>query len=154
VARAAFDALPPASRDRLLHHAVVLEDGDAAPPGVAAADAGALAAAPPDAAPPEAPALEVTEFREDRIAGQVAGGRPGLLFVSIPYDADWRAEVDGRPVRPWRVNIGFLGIAWPAGARELRLEFVPRTVLLGRAMTAAGFAAWGLLAVGRIRRRG
>ncbi len=153
VRRTAFDALPPAARDRLLHEAMVWPDGAPLPPGVTEAGPASLPPRPPDqTAAAGAPPFRVTAFREDRLAGDVNTDAPGLLFLSIPYDAGWQAWIDGRPVAPVRVNIGFLGLPLEAGSHRVELAYRSAAVRAGTRFSLAGLAGWLVLAAAAARR--
>ncbi len=71
----------------------------------------------------------------DTIDLDVALGGPGFLVVAMTWNPYWTALVDGEPRPLLRANHAQYGLALPAGARHVRLAYVPPysvTYLLGR----------------------
>jgi membrane protein YfhO len=64
----------------------------------------------------------------------------GFLVVSMNYFPEWRALIDGRPARIYRVNGTLQGVAVPPGARTVDLHFRPTSFYLGVATAAFGIA--------------
>jgi hypothetical protein len=69
--------------------------------------------------------------------------RAGLAVVAESYNAGWRATADGRAVPVLPVNHLMLGVAVPAGASRVDLEYAPASV---RAGLFLGLLALALLA--------
>ena len=77
-------------------------------------------------------------------------GSAGWLMVSEAWDAGWRAEVDGAPTPVLRGDGGLMAVPLgPAGAREVRLRFLPTSVLVGLAISLAGLVGVLGLVLGR-----
>jgi len=81
----------------------------------------------------------------NRLSGRIDLARTKLVFLSIPFDRGWRAEVDGAEVELIRTNVGFLGLLLPAGPHTIALRFEPR---FGRAAAAVSLFGVGLYAFG------
>jgi len=64
-----------------------------------------------------------------------------LLVVLESYHPGWQAEVDGRPQPVVRVNGDFMGCLVGPGQQEVVLDFRPRSLLLGRALSLLGMLA-------------
>ena len=96
--------------------------------------------------------LVLDSFREDRIRGRVAAREAGVLFLSIPFNRGWRATIDGQATAVHRINVGFVGIAIPAGDHAVELRFVPEGGRLGFAVSLLAALA-GLAWVGIAARR-
>jgi hypothetical protein len=56
---------------------------------------------------------------------QVQCGANAFLVAAVTWSPYWRAEVDGRPVVPERVNHVQLGVRVPAGVTTIRLRYAP-----------------------------
>jgi len=80
-----------------------------------------------------------------RIVVTLAPGAGGWLVVNEGFDPGWRATIDGvaAPVVP--ANVAWRGVALPAGAREVRLDYRPAAARNG--FVAAGAAGGGWLAL-------
>ncbi len=89
--------------------------------------------------------LQVTEYTDNRMVGNVTASAVGAMVTSIPYDAGWRVKVDGKEVATYPLdqavpdgvkpedNKGgaLLGFDIPAGAHEVELVFVPHGFVPG-----------------------
>lgn len=62
-----------------------------------------------------------------------------LVFFSVPFDEGWSATVNGKPAEIEKVNAGFMAVAVPAGASEIRFEY--RTPGLEAGLKITGGAA-------------
>ncbi|MGO9008461.1 MAG: YfhO family protein [Bryobacteraceae bacterium] len=65
----------------------------------------------------------------------------GLLIVSDNWYPGWRAEVDGRPAKIWKVNTVIRGVAVNAGKHTVAMRYRPFSVYFGFACTLLGLAA-------------
>ncbi len=61
-----------------------------------------------------------------------------FLVVNESYHDGWQATLDGQPTGVVRANGDFMGVTMPAGEHEIRLEFRPRSLVLGRVMSGFG----------------
>jgi uncharacterized membrane protein YfhO len=75
--------------------------------------------------------FQIVSFENDLIRGKIGADRPGVVFLSIPYDPGWSIRVDGTEVDKLRIQIGFLGAFLPTGDHALELEYVPPYYRLG-----------------------
>jgi len=90
--------------------------------------------------------------------GQVVKGvatmeRDGWVVVSQANWRGWRAYIDGRRASVFTANHAFLGVFVPQGRHTLRLAFMPRSFVLGRAVTAGTLLAVTVIILLRRRRR-
>ncbi len=65
--------------------------------------------------------IQNKHFLAHRIEIQVVADQPSLLVISQSFYHRWRAEVDGRPARLWRVNHAFQALEVPAAAHQVKL---------------------------------
>lgn len=89
--------------------------------------------------------LSVSEHGQNRVKGKITLAGKGILFFSIPFDRGWRAKVDGKNVRPARVNIGFMGLFLDSGAHEIELEYTPPYLAASAAVSLAALLLYGWL---------
>lgn len=76
--------------------------------------------------------LEVTDWKASEIHGKVqVRDEKELLFVSIPYDKKWRAEIDGENVTLKKVSGNFIGIPVTKGLHEISLNYYPEGFKVG-----------------------
>ncbi len=101
-------------------------------------------ATPPAAGPPGARrAVTITAAAPARVDLVADSDAPALLVVTDTWFPGWRARVDGRPAELLRADHAFRAVALPAGRHAIELRFVPRSVAVGAAVSAA--AALGVL---------
>jgi len=58
---------------------------------------------------------------EYRVAYQATG--PAFLRIAVPYFPGWRAEVDGRALPVYPVDLALSGVAVPAGSHDLVFRY-------------------------------
>ncbi|HEY0782290.1 MAG TPA: YfhO family protein, partial [Thermoanaerobaculia bacterium] len=76
------------------------------------------------------------------------------LASSVSYSPGWVARVAGSPpIEAIEVNGGFLGFVLPPGARDVHLDYRPRSFTIGLAACAAGLLALALAAAWSWRRQ-
>jgi uncharacterized membrane protein YfhO len=102
----------------------VLIDGVEEPPaaGVGAGTAGGSAA--------------IVEDSPERLRVQVDAPREGYLVLADAFAPGWRAEVDGVPTAILRANGLFRAVRVPAGRHLVEMTYLPRSVVLGFAISA------------------
>lgn len=76
------------------------------------------------------------QFRQDRLEGTAQGGDGRALFLSIPWSAGLRVEVNGEAVRPRRVLGCFLEVPLPSGPCRVSLWNRPPGLALGALLSA------------------
>jgi hypothetical protein len=83
----------------------------------------------------------------------VTMARPGFVVISNSAWSGWRAYVDGRRTKIVRANHAFLGIHIPAGRHTIRLRYLPRSFVFGRAISFATLIVLAILGAAMIARR-
>jgi uncharacterized membrane protein YfhO len=71
----------------------------------------------------------------------VAMSEDGWVVVSEPAWRGWRAYVDGKRIEHQIANIAFIGIHVPKGTHKVKLIYMPRSFVIGRAITFGTIAA-------------
>lgn len=69
--------------------------------------------------------LQITEFLQHKISGEISLSKEKMLFLSIPYDEGWQLTVNDKKTELLRTNIGFCGVILPAGNHKIELKYVP-----------------------------
>ncbi len=69
--------------------------------------------------------LQITEFKHNKIKGQISLDSSKMMFLSIPYDKGWTAKVDGIAEKLQIVNIGFMGLMLDKGKHNIELSYLP-----------------------------
>lgn len=81
-------------------------------------------------------ALNVTDYGDTHISGEITMAQDGYLYTSIPYDAGWKLTVDGQEVETFSLN-SLVGAELSAGAHTIELTYTPRGLAAGAGITAA-----------------
>ncbi len=68
-------------------------------------------------------AMKLTEFRQNRIKGEIVLDRAALVFFAVPMDPGWQALVNDEPRPLIKANIGFMGILLDKGRHEIVLQY-------------------------------
>ena len=77
----------------------------------------------------------------------------GLLVVSEVYGPGWQARVDGRSVDVLRADDILCGVPLTAGSHVIDLQYRPRSVPIGAAISIVALFALVGLALGLTRRQ-
>jgi hypothetical protein len=98
---------------------------------------------------PSGIAARVTRQGADRIDVSLAAPAPAgsALVLSENYYPGWTATINGAAAPTVRANFNLVGVALPAGAREVQVRFVDPAYASGKAIT---FVALGLAVIGVI----
>ncbi|HZZ86273.1 MAG TPA: YfhO family protein [Anaeromyxobacteraceae bacterium] len=108
-------------------------------------------ALPPSGAPAGPIAAGEVRVAGPRLEAELDAPRDGLAVVLDPWFPGWSATVDGQPAALVRADYAFMAVPVKAGHHALRLQYRPRLLWPGVALSAA--AALGLAAVLGWRRR-
>ncbi|KPL11957.1 hypothetical protein AMJ85_02400 [candidate division BRC1 bacterium SM23_51] len=105
----------------------------------------------------DAPAdrIEFTRYEPDLIEVRTESARPGVLCFAEIFYPGWVAELDGNRAEILRVNFLLRGVFLPtAGNHRVTLRYAPRSLTVGKAISAATLlAALALLIADHRRRR-
>lgn len=66
-----------------------------------------------------------------RVTGSVSNETEGYLFLTIPYENGWKAEVDGEEQNILRANYGFCALELPPGTHSITLSYTPPGLVPG-----------------------
>jgi uncharacterized membrane protein YfhO len=71
-------------------------------------------------------ALHLHNWDETHLDGEVETDAPAILVFQMAFDPGWRAAVDGRPTKPFRVDCGLYGVSLEnTGIHSVQLWYVP-----------------------------
>ncbi len=75
--------------------------------------------------------MKMNYFSNSLIKGEICNPNKSLLFFSIPYDKGWNISVNHKPVKYYKVNIGFIGVPLEEGMNSVELSYSPPFFKLG-----------------------
>ncbi len=67
--------------------------------------------------------LTIPKFKEDLFLATIELDKPKLIYLSIPYNENWKIKANGEEVELHKVNIGFTGIKLNAGEYKLVIKY-------------------------------
>lgn len=98
--------------------------------------------------------LRLDSFDHNRIDGTVSTPQPAIVVVQTAFARGWKAYVDGKRVEAIRADVGLIGVPVPAGEHSVSLQYLPRFLPWGAAVSIVSLAAllfarfrWGPLRV-------
>ena len=97
--------------------------------------------------------LELTEFSNTRIRGEITCDRAGLLYTSIPQNGNWFAKVDGEPAETILVGDVMVAVELTEGAHTVEFVYRNAAFSLGWKVSLLSFAIFGLLVYFTRRRK-
>jgi len=75
--------------------------------------------------PADSAKIKVIRFDMNSLSLSTDLLKPAFLVYTESYDKSWRALLDGETVSLYRANVGFKGLAVPAGKHTIRLMYRP-----------------------------
>lgn len=68
--------------------------------------------------------LNITEFGDDYISGEITSKENKILFTTIPYETGWKVLVNGKEVEKLEVFDAFIGIPLGEGKNTVELRYI------------------------------
>ncbi|HEY5973645.1 MAG TPA: YfhO family protein, partial [Geobacteraceae bacterium] len=96
---------------------------------------------------------KVTRYEGGTLSLAVQSRVNALLVVGEKYYRGWQARVDGKPVPIHRVDYILRGVYLPPGSHQVDFVFDPLPFKVGKYLTLASFAVFGVMLVRQWRRR-
>ncbi|MEY4539985.1 MAG: hypothetical protein RLZZ306_1742, partial [Bacteroidota bacterium] len=88
--------------------------------------------------------LQIKEFLPDNIKGEINLKTSKVLFLAIPHDKGWSANVDGKETIIEKVDAGLMGILLEKGNHKIELKFEPPYVREGTYISIFSLLLWGV----------
>lgn len=98
-------------------------------------------------------ALNITEFSDTKIKGNVTALNEGVMYFSIPYEKGWSVYVDGEKAETYSLMGAMLGVNISAGEHEIELSYIPEGFKTGVTASATGALLFIFIAVIDRRRK-
>lgn len=65
-----------------------------------------------------------------------------LLFLSIPFDKNWKITLDGEKITPTQTLDSFIGLTIPQGKHQLVLSYQPKSFIIGSIISLVILLSW------------
>ncbi len=89
------------------------------------------------------------KFGEPIITGTLHAPQNGVIFTSVPADRSWKAEIDGKSVKPETVYKAFIALPISQGHHTFTLRYRPRGLVGGVIISGISIVLCAVLAVRR-----
>ena len=97
--------------------------------------------------------LDITEYDDTYIKGNINSSEDGLMYTSIIYDKGWSAYIDGKEVEITSLNDALLAVPVPAGSHTIELKYWPTNLTLGLVISFVAIAILVVLIVLDIKKK-
>jgi hypothetical protein len=88
--------------------------------------------------------LRIVHHEPEHVVIEATVAAPALLVLTDTFYPGWHATVDGTPARILRADHAFRGVRLDAGHHVIRFRYLPRSVLLGGAISLAALVVAAL----------
>ncbi len=92
-------------------------------------------------------AVAVKSFAPEAITLDIDTAANAILSLSMPHYPGWQARLNGQPIPIMRAYAGLIALEIPAGQHRLRLDFAPRSYVIGGWTSLVTWLGLGLLAL-------
>ncbi len=89
--------------------------------------------------------LQISSYDDRHFDGTIDLDQTKLLFLSIPFDKGWKAEVDGKPAETRLVTFGMTGIVLDKGKHQVKLYYEAPYLKTGSMVSGISFMIYALL---------
>jgi uncharacterized membrane protein YfhO len=97
----------------------------------------------------KADTIQLSKLENNHLKGSITSSKNEMLCLSIPFDAGWKATVDGKEAKLSLINSGLTGIYLEKGKHDIELNFSLSKFNRGMMMVIAGIVLLGLCFVFR-----
>jgi uncharacterized membrane protein YfhO len=91
--------------------------------------------------------LNVTDFSDTKIVGELTATSDKTVFTTIPYDKGWKVYVDGKQVETFKTAECMLSFDVSEGEHDIEMKYMPNEFILGLSLTIFGIFLFAALIV-------
>ena len=82
--------------------------------------------------------LNITDFTEDTITGNITLDDNMIVYTSIPYDEGWKVYVDNKEIKTFKLGGALLGFSARKGTHEIKFKYIPKGLIPGTIISSIG----------------
>ena len=75
--------------------------------------------------------INVTDFKENNIKGNITLLNDASIYTSIPYDKGWKVYSNNREIKTYKINDSLLGFDLKKGKNNIELKYIPNNIDIG-----------------------
>ena len=95
--------------------------------------------------------MEILDFGDDYVTGEVTAVKDGMLFTSIPYDKGWSVYVDGEKTETLDFYDTFIQVPLSAGTHQIEFRYQVPGLLAGAVISVLALCIFILLQIIRCK---
>lgn len=97
--------------------------------------------------------LKINDYSDTNVSGKITvQNDKEMLFLSIPYDNNWKISVDGKHIDYHKIG-DFIGVKLTNGTHIIHLEYVPRVLYISMGVSAFSALAYIIFIVLKNRKK-
>lgn len=82
--------------------------------------------------------LKLSSFTDKKFNGEIKTEKPGIMYLSFPFDKGWHLKLDGVDAKPLYVNNGMTGIYLTKGDHKIEMIYKLRLFNIGLLLIPIG----------------
>jgi len=95
--------------------------------------------------------IELTAYHPEKLTYKSQNDKPGFAVFSDSYYKDgWKAQIDGKPAKIYKVDYSLRGLTIPAGTHQITFEFKPDVIKTGGQISLWSFVIFVILTLGTV----
>jgi uncharacterized membrane protein YfhO len=86
-------------------------------------------------------ALQLKKLSSGKLSGKITVTDPqhSFLYLAIPYDKNWRIEIDGKQVQAQAIIGNFTGVDLPIGTHQITMTYYQKDFIIGALISLSVF---------------
>lgn len=89
---------------------------------------------------------ELNVFK-NKISGKYTTERESMVLISVPYEKNWKAFIDGKRVEVEKISDIFVGVRVPEGTHEIKMVYKVPALYIGMMLSIFGCVIFGIWTV-------
>jgi uncharacterized membrane protein YfhO len=90
--------------------------------------------------------IKLVHHQANYLAYEFVGSKTQFaVFSEMYYPHGWKAFIDGKPTKHYRVNYALRGLIVPEGSHRITFEFVPDVIQTGNQIRYTGYGVFSVL---------
>lgn len=89
--------------------------------------------------------LNITNYSDTYIQGEINAGFDGYLYTSIPYDEGWKIYIDGVEAESFALADSQLCCEIEAGVHSVKMKYTPKGIYIGTGISAISVLLLGII---------
>jgi len=83
--------------------------------------------------------INITNFKENKITGNINSEKNISIYTSIPYDKGWKVYVNNKEINTFKINNSLLGFDLKKGNNNIVLKYIPNNIDIGLGISITTF---------------